>query len=243
VNVEAAAAREDADLETASPGYASRFAGPVGAWFLELQARLTLELLAPWPGARVLDVGGGHGQLAAPLAAAGHQVTVFGSGPEALHPALRGAVRFEHGDLLHAPYPDAAFDVVLAFRLLPHAARWALLVGELCRLARRAVIVDYPTRRSVNALADPLFQVKKGVEGNTRPFLVFRDAEVEGAFAAARFRVTQRRPEFFLPMALHRGLRSAALARGLEALPRALGLTRQLGSPVILRAEPEVARG
>ena len=37
-----------ADVETASEGYARRFAGPVGAWFLEIQARLTLELLAPW---------------------------------------------------------------------------------------------------------------------------------------------------------------------------------------------------
>jgi hypothetical protein len=38
-------------------------------------------------------------------------------------------------------------------------------------------------------------------------------------------------------MALHRGVRVAALARGLEAGARALGLTRALGSPVVLRAE------
>lgn len=243
MSVEAVEAREDADRETASPGYARRFDGPVGAWFLELQARQTRELLAPWPGCSVLDVGGGHGQLAVPLGAAGHPVTVFGSGPDALHPELRGRVRFEHGDLLRVPHPEAAFDVVLAFRLLPHAVRWPALVGELCRLARHAVIVDYPTRRSVNAVAEPLFRVKKGVEGNTRPFLVFRDAEVESAFAAAGFRASARRPEFFLPMALHRGLRSATLARGLEAVPRALGLTALLGSPVILRAEPEAPRG
>ncbi len=105
------------------------------------------------------------------------------------------------------------------------------------RLARAAVVVDYPTRRSVNAAADLLFGLKKGVEGNTRPFTVFRDAEIEGAFAEHGFAPTGRRPQFFFPMALHRGLRSAGLARGLEGAASALGLTRALGSPVILRLE------
>jgi hypothetical protein len=40
------------DVETSSEGYAGRFAGGVGAWFLEAQARITLALLAPWPRAR-----------------------------------------------------------------------------------------------------------------------------------------------------------------------------------------------
>ncbi|HEX9203914.1 MAG TPA: class I SAM-dependent methyltransferase, partial [Vicinamibacteria bacterium] len=68
--------REDADRETSSEEYARRFAGPLGAFFLEVQARTALELLRPWPGASVLDVGGGHAQIAGPLADAGHAVTV-----------------------------------------------------------------------------------------------------------------------------------------------------------------------
>ena len=106
---------------------------------------------------------------------------------------------------------------MLAFRLLPHVVRWPELVATLARLARRAVIVDYPTRRSVNAVADLLFGLKKGVEKDTRPFTVFRDAEIEDAFAASGFRRTARRPQFLFPMALHRATGSAALARGLEA--------------------------
>ena len=64
------------DVETSSEDYARRFAGGVGAWFVEAQARITLELLAPWPRARVLDVGGGHAQLTGPLVEAGYDVTV-----------------------------------------------------------------------------------------------------------------------------------------------------------------------
>lgn len=233
------AAREDADVETSSEAYARRFAGPVGEFFLEVQAAATLDLLRPWPGSSLLEVGGGHGQLTGPLVEAGHDVTVYGSDP-ACEARVRawtagGRARFASGDLLHAPFPDRSFDVVLAHRLLPHVRRFRELAAELARLARRAVIVDYPTRRSVNAVGELFFDWKKRVEGDTRPFTVFPDREVEAAFAAHGFRPTARRPEFLLPMALHRATGSLALARGLERAAAALGLTRRFGSPVVLR--------
>jgi 2-polyprenyl-3-methyl-5-hydroxy-6-metoxy-1,4-benzoquinol methylase len=130
--------REDADLETSSAGYARRFAGPVGAWFLERQARSTLELLTPWPGARILDVGGGHGQLTGPLLEAGHQVTVWqrrGVPGRVAGWVDAGQARFACGDLLHAPWPDQSFDVVPADCCPRDAGGRA--GGELCRLARR----------------------------------------------------------------------------------------------------------
>jgi 2-polyprenyl-3-methyl-5-hydroxy-6-metoxy-1,4-benzoquinol methylase len=235
------APREEADVETSSEAYARRFAGPVGRWFLEVQARATLELLAPWPRAAVLDVGGGHGQVAGPLAGAGYAVTVAGSRPECAERVRNlieaGRVRFQAADLLSLPFDDRGFDVALSYRLLPHVARWRELVAELCRVARHAVIVDYPTRRSLNAAAEPLFGLKKGVEGDTRPFAVFAEAEVAAAFAEQGFAPTGRRPQFFWPMALHRALRAAPLSRGLEAVTARLGLRRLLGSPVILRLE------
>jgi SAM-dependent methyltransferase len=237
-----APALETADVETSSADYARRFAGPVGEYFLEVQARATLELLAAWPAASVLDVGGGHGQLTGALVGAGYAVTVFGSAEvcrERVQPFVeRGQARFQAGDLLALPFPDRAFDVCLCYRLLPHVTRWQALIAELCRVARLAVVVDYPTRRSANLLGTSLFGLKKGVEGNTRPFAVFRDAEIEASFRSRGFRVTGRRPQFFIPMALHRALGVAPLARGLEAAARTLGLTRALGSPVILRLEP-----
>ncbi len=232
---------EDADVETSSEGYARRFAGPVGRFFLDRQAESTLELLRPFPAASVLDFGGGHGQVTGPLVAAGYSVTVLAS-DASCEARVRewtgtGRARFVAGDLLAPPLPDRSHDVVLSYRLLPHVRRWPDLVAVLCRLARLAVVVDYPTRRSVNAAAGLLFALKKGLEGNTRPFLVFSDGEVEREFARHGFRPTGRSPQFFLPMALHRGFGSARLARGLEAAASAVGLTRALGSPVIVRLE------
>jgi SAM-dependent methyltransferase len=233
--------REDADVETSSEGYARRFAGPVGRFFLDRQAEATLALLRPFPGASVLDVGGGHAQVTGPLVEAGYAVTTLGS-DASCEERLRGwtqagRARFVAGDLLAPPIADRSYDVVLSYRLLPHVSRWPELVATLSRLSRLAVVVDYPSRRSVNAAADLFFGLKKGVEGNTRPFTVFSDGEVERAFASHGFLPTGRRPQFFFPMALHRGLRSAGLARGLEGAAERLGLTSVLGSPVVLRLE------
>lgn len=235
------APREDADVETSSDAYARRFSGTVGAWFLDVQARATLELLAPWAGGSVLDVGGGHGQLTGPLVDAGFAVTVYSSSPrceERVREWTRsGRARFAEGDLLAAPFPERSFDVVLAYRLLPHVGDWRALVGELSRLCRRAVVVDYPTSRSVNAAAGTMFGLKKKVEGDTRPFTVFRDDEIAGAFAAHGLVPTARRPQFVLPMALHRATGSVALARALEGGAAGIGLRRAFGSPVLLRLE------
>lgn len=230
------------DVVTSSEEYARRFAGPVGAWFLEVQARQTLRLLRPHRGGELLDVGGGHAQLTGPLVEAGFRVSVLGSEPgcaERLRPWLEpGRARFRAGDLLRAPFPDKSFDVVTAYRLLTHLDDWRGLVRELCRLARRAVLVDYPTRRSVNALADSLFAAKRSVEGDTRPFLVFRDAELHAAFADAGFVPRARRPQFLAPMALHRALGVAPLSRAFEEASRLLGLTAAFGSPVLALLEP-----
>jgi 2-polyprenyl-3-methyl-5-hydroxy-6-metoxy-1,4-benzoquinol methylase len=236
-----AVTREDADVETSSEAYARRFAGPVGDFFLKVQAAATLDLLRPWPSARVLDVGGGHGQLTGPLVQAGCDVTVYGSDPSCearvREWTAAGRARFRSGELLSIPFPDRAYDVVLSYRLLSHVRRWPELVAELARLARAAVVVDYPTRRSLNVVAGPVFRLKKGVEKDTRPFAVFRDAEIEAAFAAHGFAPTGRRPQFLLPMAFHRAAGSAVLARALERVAGVAGLTRVLGSPVILRLE------
>jgi len=235
------AAREDADVETSSDAYARRFSGPVGRFFLERQRDAVLELLAPWPGATVVDVGGGHGQLTGPLVEAGYAVTVLGSS-EACEARVRewtaaGRARFVAADLLAPGLEERGFDAVLSVRLLPHVRRVPELVASLARLARRAVVVDYPTRRSVNAVSGLLFGLKHGVEGDTRPFTVFSDREVEAAFAAHGFAASGRRPQFLAPMALYRALGSAGFARAVEGVAAAAGLTRALGSPVVLRLE------
>ena len=69
------------DIESSSDAYARRFSGPLGAWFLDVQARATLDLVAPLRARTALEVGGGHAQLTGPLVGAGLAVSVLGSSP------------------------------------------------------------------------------------------------------------------------------------------------------------------
>lgn len=229
---------ETADIESSSDGYAARFAGPAGQWMLAVQERLTLSLLRPYGGElSILDVGGGHGQLALPLCREGHRVTVLGSSEECarrIRPALdSGRCRFQVGNVIALPFPDRSFDLAISFRLLTHCGRWPKLVSELCRVAREGVIVDYPTSQSINRLAPKLFAAKKKVEANTRTWRLFTHSEVQRVFTEQGFTRARLKKQFFLPMVLHRMLKCRPLSAGLEAAGRGLGLTRLAGSPVI----------
>jgi len=233
--------RETPDVETSSEGYARRFGGEVGRYLLEVQNAIVLDLLAPWPGARVLDVGGGHAQLAPLLVERGFQVTVVGSDEvcrERLDRALpRGSFEFRACDLLALPFPDRAFDVVVSLRLVAHVERWRDLIGELCRVADHAVILDYSDSRSFNRLYGPLFSWKKAIEGNTRTFQIFKPGWIAAEAARHGFGRPVERRQFFLPMVVHRVMKSARFSRLSERVSSAAGLTRWLGSPVVLRVE------
>jgi ubiquinone/menaquinone biosynthesis C-methylase UbiE len=230
---------ETADIETSSDAYARRFAGKTGAWFLQVQETATLRLLAAYPGATLLDVGGGHGQLTPALVRHGYQVTVLGSAEmcqrRIQHWVETRLCTFRVGNILALPYADQAFDVVVSYRLLPHVTRWQQLVGELSRVASKVVVVDYPTICSVNYIAPLLFPLKKRVEGNTRPYTSFKAKELLQVFQASSFRYTAHYPEFFLPMVLHRFMRLPRLSSAIEMGCRLAGLTQMFGSPVILR--------
>lgn len=232
---------ETADIETSNDDYATRFRGRTGAWMLGVQTRLTRKLLAGIPKGSLLDVGGGHGQLAHPLADDGWKVTVIGSAKSCEHRVsdltASGRATFTVGNVVELPFPDNSFDAVICFRLLTHCDRWETLVKELCRVSRGPVIVDYPTSQSVNSIAPMFFAAKKKLEKNTRHWRLFRHSEVDAAFAGASARIVARRKQFALPMALHRALKCAPLSAVLEACCRVAGLTALFGSPVVARAQ------
>lgn len=231
---------ETADIETASEDYASRFQGVAGEFFLEKQTEITRRLLADLSGARVLDVGGGHGQLAQPLVEQGFGVTVTGS-DDSCRARLDTLLApdtfiYQTCDSLHLPFADRSFDVVLSFRLLPHVTHWRELLAEMCRVADKCIILDYPDIRSTNILYEQLFAMKKKMEGNTRTFTLFSRKQIRTEIASHNFGRIDFRPEFFLPMVVHRKVKNRTFSAATEGLCRTLGLTGLFGSPVIFRA-------
>ncbi len=238
---------ETADIETASADYASRFKGVAGEFFLERQSAITLDLLAKLPKARILDVGGGHAQLAEPLVHKGFDVTVTGSADSCrtrLDQRLApDSFEYLTCDSLNLPFDDNSFEVVMAFRYLPHAERWRELMAELCRVAQRYVIVDYPDRRSTNILYEQFFGMKKKMEGNTRPFTLFSRGEIAAEFRKNGCGEIVFRPEFLLPMVVHRKVKNRFFSTLVEGCCRLTGATYFFGSPVIVRADLEKQSG
>lgn len=231
------------DVETASDDYARRFAGGIGTWMLAEQSRAVDDLLRHLPmGSRILDVGGGHGQLTPGLVERGHEVVVLGSRKDAvgtrLEPFLHdGRATFEVGSLTALPFDDGSFDAVVSVRLLPHLPAWRTFLADACRVAQQCVVVDFPSIHSVNRFAEATFSWKKRFEGNTRTFELFDAADVAAVFDRSGFRVRAARAQFLWPMVLHRMHGSPGLGRALEAPGRWLGLTRRWGSPIVVRAD------
>ncbi len=237
-----AAFLETADIETSSADYAGRFAGKAGQWLLDVQWRCMRPFLDGQSVETVLDIGGGHGQLAVPLAREGYRVTVLGSAlscRKLLEPDVDTGDRlsFTAGNVIELPFEDRSFDAVISFRLLPHCERWPSLIEECCRVARKVIVVDYPTWQSVNCLIPWLFNAKKKVEKNTRGYTLFHHCQILNAFKSHGFSRWHRRNQYFWPMVLHRMLKAPMVSEGLEWLPAKLGCTWFWGSPTVLCLE------
>ena len=228
------------DIETASEDYARRFAGPVGEYFLGFQAAIVLKMLEPIPNPAILEVGGGHAQLAVPLVQKGYQLTVTGSHVvcrrRLARPVPPGSFLFQTARVHCLPFADQSFDVVMAFRLLTHVEDWQRLLAEICRVAKGTIILDYPDSRSVNYFSEFLFGTKKAIEGNTRPFRLFRRREIVDALRAQGFGHAVLRPQFVFPMVAHRMMGSLRFTKCIEMICGLAGLRRLVGSPVILKA-------
>ena len=234
---------ETADIETSTDQYAARFSGGTGEWMLGVQEKITLDLIQPCKEKKVLDVGGGHGQLSIPLCRDGYSVTVLSSEESCRHRIEtiinEGKCTFEVGNIIELPYEDNSFESVICFRLLTHCEQWPKLIEELCRVSAGPVIVDYPTSQSLNKIAPMLFKAKKKLEGDTRNWKLFKHAEVIDEFKKNGYIVKRKKAQFFLPMVLHRAFKLPILSTVLEKICRILGLTYFWGSPMIVRFEQQ----
>jgi 2-polyprenyl-3-methyl-5-hydroxy-6-metoxy-1,4-benzoquinol methylase len=232
-----------ADPETARTFDDRRFGGPIGELVAETQAAVLIRMAGDIRGRLVLDVGTGTGRAALLLAQSGAEVT----GVDASEPMLAVAreraraagrtITFVHRDAHALEFPDRSFEVAISLRMLMHSPRWRDALSELCRVATRRVIVDYPSSRSAARLQSISRRIASRLGATTEPYRVFADGDITAALGAFGFEVRELHRQFVLPIALHKAIGSRTLTTTVEALLERAGLLRVFGSPVTVIAE------
>jgi SAM-dependent methyltransferase len=232
-----------ADPDTAEHFDARRFGGPIGELVAAAQARVLLEMAGDVRGRSALDVGAGTGRAALLLASAGAAVTAVDASDQMLAVARQRAaaaglaIHFTAGDAQALEFGDRSFDIVVSLRVLMHTIDWRQSVAELCRIADRRVIVDYPSARSAAAVESVVRRTAHAFGRRNEPYRVLSDRSVRRAFGRNGFRLTGVHRQFVLPIALHKAIGSRGFTDTAEGLLRRSGLLRLFGSPVTVVAE------
>jgi SAM-dependent methyltransferase len=234
-----------ADADVAAGFDALRFGGPIGELVADAEAAAILRFAGDVAGQRVLDAGTGTARAALALAERGARVTGLDYSREMLRVGQArvartgSSVRLLRGDAQRLPFPDRHFEVTVSVRLLMHVPDWRAAIAELCRVTRRRLVVDYPSRRSAAAIQAAGRRLLHRLGRPTEPYRVFGDGAVDEAFRAAGFAVRARHRHFVLPIAVHKAVGARAASAASERALRAIGLTAVVGSPVTLVAERE----
>ena len=158
---------------------------------------------------RVLDVPCGGGRVTIHLAQAGYEVSTADLS-EAMLAIARENIRkaglncpVARQDVEQLTYADAQFDTVISFRLFhhfPNAEIRQRAVSELCRVARKFVVLSYFSPASVTSLKRRLRVAMGGRKSEKHPTAL---AEVESYFARAGFRLVKNFARMPLIHTLH----------------------------------------
>jgi ubiquinone/menaquinone biosynthesis C-methylase UbiE len=221
-----------------------RFSGPIGEMVAKSQARVLANMVGRITDRAVLDVGTGTGRAALILARGGARVTAVDASEEMLAIARQRAaaqmmtgITFQRGDAHNLDFADRSFDAVVSLRMLMHTPQWQRCVSELCRVAKRLVIVDYPSATSVALFESIARRGLHGVGMKTEPYRVFTRGMIADAFDRNGFRIRSVHRQFVLPIAFHKLIGSRRFTHWSERLLDHAGLLKPLGSPVTLVAE------
>ncbi len=148
-----------ADPQTARTFDDRRFGGPIGELVAETQAAVDRSA---WPAKSAAGPSWTSARARAarlscwPRRRRGHRrrrVRADAGGRRAsarVRPAA--TITFIHRDAHALEFGDRSFDVAVSLRVLMHSPRWREALSELCRVASRRVIFDYPSSRSAARL-------------------------------------------------------------------------------------------
>ncbi len=225
------------DVASSSHEYAERFSGPVGEYFLDVQKECIQKVLVEFIetnsnnlNVRILELGGGHCQLTDFYLNLGYSVTIQGSDERSFTRALdlgygnNPKVSFKISPLDRLNFNDSEFDLVSGIRLMAHVKDWRFFLKEMLRVSSQGIVFDYARLYTLNYFSPLLFQIKKRIEGNTRPFYCQSKSCVKEELKKLGCTKINTDDQFAFPMGLHRLVAKPELSSRIEKIISSSGL-------------------
>ncbi|HOG16257.1 MAG TPA: class I SAM-dependent methyltransferase [Syntrophales bacterium] len=151
------------------------FETPIGRLVRAFEGELVLEMLAPRPGERILDVGCGTGIFTADILARGASVVGLDISLPMLRRAQRraGTAPFAAvaGDMARLPMADSSFDRVASITAIEFFRDGAAAVAELFRVARPGAVIVVASLNRLSPWAE-----RRKAQGQSGEKPIFRGA-------------------------------------------------------------------
>lgn len=217
------------------------FSGVFGTYLKRSDENALADLLPDRTGS-VLDVGAGSGRISIYLAGSRSGTVVASDASIAMltTAASRSSdaahLQFVLADAQYLPFADKSFDYVVSFRTLMHLKDWTGAVAEMCRVTRKAVVIDVPARLGAPGLEAMFHSVLHMLGSKTRPYRTFNRREVRRTFKKIGFVVDHSRKNFVLPVKVSRLLNNSRLPVAIESFFQNIGVSRVLGGQLVIRA-------
>jgi SAM-dependent methyltransferase len=229
-----------ADPSVARSFDSNRFGGPIGILIKEAQEEAVFAKLPDVKNWNVIDVGAGTGRFTLPFLERGARLTACDASAQMLEVLKEKAGNNDLSvfvtDAHHLDFPDRGFDCAISFRMLLHVVDPKKALAELCRVSNDWVVFDVPPAHGFLLLAPPVHAVRRLFSRTYQSYRIFSLRALKKELNANGFDVVSMDFGFFLPIIVHRIMKSPGFTKTIEKICTRLRLTALAGSPVTIFA-------
>ena len=217
-----------------------RFGGPIGKLIKEAQEKAVFTKLPDVKDWKVIDVGAGTGRFTIPFLQRGARVTACDASAQMLEVLKEKAGNADLSvfvtDAHHLNFPDRSFDCAISFRMLLHVISSKQALAELCRVSNDWIVFDVPPAHGFLLLAPIVHAIRRLFSRTYQSYRIFSLGALKDNLHVNGFEITSMDFGFFLPIIVHRMIKSPGFTKTMESFFSRVRLTSLAGSPVTIFA-------